>query len=756
MHHRPLRIVSIGGGPAGLYFGIQMKLRDPRHDVLIFERNRPGDTFGWGVVFSATTLGTLEAADPVSYRAITESMAWWDDIDVYYRGGHLRSTGHGFCGLSRVKLLALLRARAAELGCRIVDEREVSPDELAGPPFSEADLILAADGVNSALRTQFADTFQPSFDWRKCKFAWLGSTLRWDAFTFLFRENEHGLFQVHGYPFDDKTSTFIVECREEVWRAAGLDQADEDATIAYMEMLFAEDLKGHHLLRNRTIWRTFPTIRNASWVHGNMVLMGDACHTAHYSIGSGTKLAMEDAIALAQAFDQRPDAAVTDVLAHYEAARRPEVERLQTAAQTSLEWFENDARYLHLPAETFTFSLMTRSKRITWSELQKRDPVLVDRVHRHWHGVQTPPDRPLAPPLFTPLQLRSVTLPNRVVVSPMCQYSAVDGMPSDWHLVHLGSRAVGGAGLVMTEATAMTPDGRITPGCTGIWNDAQVEGWSRVTRFVHEHSRAKIGLQLAHAGRKAACHRPWEEGGKPLTGAEAWPLVAPSAIAWDEASQVPHALDEGEIATMVSLYEERAERALAAGFDLLELHFAHGYLMSTFLSALTNRREDRYGGSLENRLRFPIEAIRATRRAWPAHLPLSVRISATEWAEGGLSDADRVRIARAFVENGADILDVSAGGVVPWQKPVYGRMFQVPFSDQIRNEANVRTMTVGNIQDGDQGNTILAAGRADLVVLARGHLADPYFTLHAAAEQGWDEQPWPVQYLAAKPRRRKG
>lgn len=789
-----MKIACIGGGPAGLYFSILMKKRDPRHEIDVYERNRINDTFGWGVVFSDETLGIFEQADAESLAEIRRHFAYWSDIDVFFRGERIRSTGHGFCGMARVKLLQILEARALALGVRVHHQVEVS--DLA--PYRGADLILACDGVNSRVRELYAPVFKPSLDWRKCKFTWLGAAMKLPAFTFIFKENEHGLFQVHAYPFDDGTSTFIVECREEVWKKAGLDKADEAATVAYMERLFAEFLGGAKLLSNRSLWRTFPTIRNERWHHENIVLAGDAVHTAHFSIGSGTKLAMEDAIELARCLEERQGQPVPEILAEYEKRRRPEVERLQKTAQTSLEWFENTQRYMSMTPLQLTFSLMTRSKSITYDNLKLRDPELVRRVTEEWtrnSGLRpggagggsfgqdakapagkmpappvsdAPPDvksvsdrlkrvkdkeaAEIPPPLFTPFTLRGCTLQNRIVVSPMCMYSCTDGMPNDWTLVHLGSRAIGGAGLVIAEATAVCPEGRITPGCAGIWRDEHVPAWKRVVDFAHAHSAAKIGLQIAHAGRKASCQRPWE-GGKPLTQG-AWQTLAPSALAYDTGYPPPREMTPADIDRLKADFVAAARRALAAGFDWLELHCAHGYLLNSFISALTNRRTDAYGGSLENRLRLPLEILREVRQVW-TDKPLSVRISTTEWAEGGLSDSDRVFIARGLVEYGADIIDCSAGGVVPHQKPVYGRMFQVPFSDQIRHEARVPTMAVGNIVSADQCNTILAAGRADLCMMARAHLADAYFGLHAAEAYGVDVH-WPNQYLAAKPRRRKG
>ncbi|CAG0955094.1 anthraniloyl-CoA monooxygenase [Planctomycetaceae bacterium] len=773
-----MKIACIGGGPFGLYFSILMKKADPSHEITVYERNKLDDTFGWGVVFSDETLGGFEAADAESMAEVRRNFAYWSDIDVFFKGEKIRSTGHGFCGLARVKLLQILEARAVKLGTKV--EHLVEVTDLAR--FKDADLIVACDGVNSRVRDMYAQTFKPSLDWRKCKFCWLGLSRKLPAFTFIFKENEHGLFQVHAYPFDDKTSTFIVECREEVWKKAGLDKADEAATVAYMEKLFAEDLQGAKLLTNRSLWRTFPTIRNERWHHENVVLVGDAVHTAHFSIGSGTKLAMEDAIELAKCLGDLKGKPVREILSEYEKRRRPEVERLQKTAQTSLEWFENTQRYMGMTPLQLTFALMTRSKSITYDNLRLRDPELVRRVAEEWlggarsrsailpalPGSDAPPDvKPVSdrlkkvspagadvpPPAFAPFSLRGCTLANRIVVSPMCMYSYEDGMPSDWTLVHLGSRAVGGAGLIIAEATAVAPEGRITPGCAGIYRDEHVPAWKRVVDFVHAHSVAKIGLQIGHAGRKASCDLPWK-GGKPLKDG-AWQTVAPSALAYDSGYPVPREMTLGDIAQLRADFTAAAKRALAAGFDWLELHCAHGYLLNSFISALSNKRNDEYGGTLENRMRLPLEILRDVRAVWPADKPISVRLSTTEWAEGGLSDADRVYIARALVGNGADIIDCSAGGVVPHQKPVYGRMFQVPFSDQIRNEGHVPTMAVGNIQNADQCNTILAAGRADLCMLARAHLANPYLALHAAEHYDVDVH-WPNQYLAAKPRRRKG
>lgn len=722
-----MRVAIVGGGPGGLYTGILLKRADPGHDVVIYERNRPGDTFGFGVVFSDATLGGFAEADPVSHAAITAGFAYWNDIDIHWKGERIRSKGHGFAGLARVKLLEILSRRAQELGCdlRFSTEAPADPD---------ADVVVAADGIRSGIRGRFADHFQPQMDWRRCRFIWCGTPRRLESFTFWFKPTVHGMFQVHAYPFDEGHSTFIVECHEDVWRRAGLDRMSEAEGVAWLQQLFAAELDGAPLLSNNSGgWRQFPTIKNRHWVHRNIVLIGDAAHTAHFSIGSGTKLAMEDAIDLVAALGK--PGSVSERLRRYEEGRRPEVDRLQHAAQTSLEWFENTNRYTGLSIEQLAFSLMTRSKRITWKELQARDPELVERT-RHWLHAEIAP-------AFSPLSVRNLTLRNRLVVSPMCQYSAVDGVVNDWHLVHLGARAVGGAGLVMTEATGVEPAGRITLGCAGIWNDAQAEAWARVVHFVKTHSEAAIGMQLAHAGPKGACGRPWE-GGRPLS--DPWTIYAASARAYDEASPLPEELDAAGLARVREAFAAAARRALAVGFDWLELHMAHGYLLNSFLSPCTNLRRDAYGGDIHGRLRFPLEVVDAVRAEWAG--PLAVRISATEWVPEGTTDAERVILGRAFKEHGVDVIDVSAGGVVPEQAPIHGRMFQVGFSDLIRHEAGIRTMAVGNVQDVDQANTVIAAGRADLVAMARPWLADPYLAIHAERDEAMVGA-WPKQYLAA-------
>ncbi|MEZ4314487.1 MAG: bifunctional salicylyl-CoA 5-hydroxylase/oxidoreductase [Polyangiaceae bacterium] len=737
-----MNIVSIGGGPAGLYFAILMKKARPDARIVVHERNRAGDTFGFGVVFSDATMGRLQDADLPTYEAITGHFFHWDDIDIHYRGQVIRSTGHGFAGLSRQTLLTVLEKRAVELGVDLRFESEIASLADVG----EADLILVADGVNSVIRKELEAQFRPSLDFRPNRFVWLGTTKPFEAFTFYFNRTEHGLFQVHAYRYEPGQSTFIVECSEEAYLAAGLDKASEDDTIAYFEKVFEKELDGHKLLKNRSIWRQFPVIRNESWRAGNAVLLGDAAHTAHYSIGSGTKLAMEDAIDLAESLRDRTD--IQEALAAYESARRPTVESLQRAAQVSLEWFESTPRYMDMEPLDFAMSLLTRSLRITHENLKLRDPALIAQVDAAFAERAAEqsgcPRLEGAPPMFTPFKLRGLVIPNRVVVSPMCQYSAEDGTIDDWHLVHLGSRAIGGAGLVLTEMTDVDPEGRITPGCAGMYKEEHVAAWQRLTRFVHKHSHAKIGLQIAHAGRKGATRRMWEGMDQPLeTGG--WPLISASAIPYLPNSPVPRAMDRSDMDRVKVDFVRATQLAAEAGFDMIELHFAHGYLLASFLSPLTNQRTDAYGGTLENRLRYPLEVLSAVRAVWPEDRPISVRISATDWAAKGTTPEDAVIIARALHTTGADIIDVSAGQTVPWAKPQFGRLYQVPFADRIRQEARVPTMAVGAISSYADVNSILAAGRADLCVLARAHLFDPYWTHHAAEKQGV-RLPWPPQY----------
>lgn len=741
-----MNIVCVGGGPGALYFSLLAKKAHPDWRIRVFERNPADVTWGFGVVFSDETMSGFRDADPDTYEAITASFVHWDDIDIHYQGDVIASRGHGFAGMQRLKLLQILEARAKALGVEVVHDVDIkSLDE-----FADADLIVAADGVNSFIRRSRQDAFGTDEVFRPNKFVWLGTAKRFDAFTFYFAETEHGLYRAHCYSYMPGSSTFIVECTEDTWRRAGLDKATEADTIGHCERVFAEQLAGEKLIGNNSMWRSFPRIRNERYYDGNVVLLGDSLHTAHFSIGSGTKLAMEDGIALAGALGKYRR--LDDALAAYQAERQPVVDSLQRAAQVSMEWFEETERYFgQLEPMQFAYALLTRSMRINHDNLALRDPEFIERFDAWFAGralartgAAPHPSGKTPPPLFTPLKLRDMTLDNRVVVSPMCMYSAEDGVVGDWHLVHLGSRAMGGAGLVYAEATAISPEARISPGDTGIWDERHVAAWARITGFIHAHTKAKTCLQLSHAGRKASTRKLWEGMDRPLPEGN-WDVIAPSPLAYAEYCHMPREMSRADMDKILADYVAAAGNAERAGFDMIELHFAHGYLLSTFLSPLTNRRTDEYGGGIENRMRYPLEVFRAVRAAWPAHKPMSVRISATDWKEGGFSHADGVALLTALKEAGCDIVDVSAGQVVADQRPVYGRLFQTPFSTRLRLDAGMATMSVGNIQSFGDANAIIAGGRADLVVIARMHLADPYWTRHAAYQYDWPLE-WPVQY----------
>jgi anthraniloyl-CoA monooxygenase len=743
-----MKIAIIGGGPAGLYAAILLKKQRPAAEITVYERNRADDTFGFGVVFSDATLDNFEKYDPPSYRRITQEFAYWDDIAVHFRGTVHRVGGNGFCGCSRRKLLLILQERARELGVSLQFETEIEDDSR----FAEADLIVLADGINSRFREKHLNHFEPEVDVRSNVFAWMGSTRPLDAFTFIFQETEWGPFIAHAYQYEAGRSTWIFETDLATFERAGLTGLNEKQSADRMAEVFGWFLGGHPLLTNRSMWRNFPMIRSKRWIKDNMVLLGDAKATAHFSIGSGTKLAMEDAIALADAMAQAPS--VGAALEHYEQGRREEVEKTQHAADVSLVWFEHVDRFWDFDPVQFAFGVMTRSKAITYDNLTLRAPDFVAEVDKAFarqvraRGFDVDVDKPLAP-MFQPMRLREMRIANRAVVSPMCMYSAKEGVPTDFHLVHYGSRAIGGAGLIFTEMTCVSRDARITPGCTGLWNDEQEAAWRRIVDFVHANSVAKFCLQLGHAGRKGATKLMWDGMDRPLKEG-GWDIVAASPIPYFPDSQMPREMDRAAMETVKAAFVQAVERGERCGFDMLELHCAHGYLLASFISPLTNRRTDEYGGPIQNRLRYPLEVFEAMRSAWPSHKPMSVRISATDWAEGGITGDDAVKIARAFAGAGVDLVDVSTGQTVRDAQPVYGRMFQTPFSDQVRNEARVATMCVGNITSADQVNTILAAGRADLVALGRPHLVDPTFTLKAAAWYGADEVFCPPQYLPGK------
>jgi anthraniloyl-CoA monooxygenase len=746
-----MRIACLGGGPAGLYFSILMKKARPDWDITVVERNRPDDTFGWGVVFSDKTMGAFREADPPVVDAIEGAFRHWDDIDVFFKGRKFTSGGHGFCGIGRKKLLEIFQARAQSLGVTMEFERDVrDPDEYA----RAYDLVVGSDGVHSVTRTRHEAHYNPRIITGKCRFIWLGTRKKLDAFTFAFKETEWGWFNLHAYRFDEEWSTFIVETPEETWAKHGIDRMDPAESIAFCEGLFADLLDGNPLvsnarhLRGSAVWLKFNRVLCERWFKDNTVLIGDAAHTAHFSIGSGTKLAMEDAIALARMLAST-DGGISMRLAMYQVERELEALRLQSAARNRMTWFEDIARYVGLEPEQFVFSLLTGSQRVSHANLKLRDPGYVRSVNR-WFASQSGLGAVEVPPMFTPFRLREMTLANRVVVSPMCMYSAKDGLPGEFHRVHYGNLARGGAGLVFTEMTDVTPDGRISPGCTGFWSDDHTSAWKRVLDAARANGPAKFAMQLGHAGRKGSTRLSWEGADLPLTEGN-WEIMAPSPLPYIKGvSQTPRVMTRAHMDAVRDAFVTATQRAHEAGFDMVELHAAHGYLLSSFLSPLTNQRDDEYGGSLENRCRFPLEVFTAMRAAWPAEKPMSVRISAHDWVPGGNTPVEATEIARRFKDAGADILHVSSGQVSKDERPVYGRMFQVPFSDRIRNEVGVPTIAVGNITEADHVNTILAAGRADLCALARAHLADPFWTLHAAAQQGYRGVTWPKQYAAGE------
>jgi anthraniloyl-CoA monooxygenase len=750
-------VLCIGGGPAGLYFALLVKKQTPATRVLVLERNQAADTFGWGVVLSDQTLANLRAADAPSATQIGEAFNHWDDIEVFFKERSVRSSGHGFCGIGRQRLLAILQARCAALGVELIFAREASDDQALAVEY-DADLIVACDGLNSRIRSRYAEAFKPEIDLRQCRFVWLGTRQRFSAFTFAFERTEHGWFQAHAYQFDADTSTFIIETPESVWQAHGLDQCEQPEAIAFCERLFARYLDGNALmsnashLRGAAIWIRFPRVICQSWVHHisvqgkqvPVVLMGDAAHTAHFSIGSGTKLALEDAMDLAQAL--RTEFPLADALQHYQARRSMEVLKIQNAARNSTEWFEHVDRYAGMEIEQFAYSLLTRSQRISHENLRLRDGAWLQGYESWFAKGQA------VPPMLTPLTVRGLTLKNRIVVSPMATYSAQAGEVNDFHLVHLGARALGGAGLVFVEMTSPTEEGRITPACTGLWTDAQATALQRVVQFIHTQTDAKAALQVGHSGAKGSTQVGWEASDEPLLAGN-WPLLAASAIPYGPNNQIPRAMVPADMQRIVASFVAATQRAARIGFDWLELHCAHGYLLSGFICPLSNHRLDAYGGTLENRCRFPLEVFIAMRAVWPSDRPMSVRISAHDWAPGGNTDDDAVTIARLFKAAGADMIDVSSGQTTRAARPVYGRMYQTPFSDRIRNEVGIQTIAVGAISEADHANSIIAAGRADLCAIARPHLTNPAWTLHEAAALQSQAVAWPKQYWSGRDQR---
>lgn len=745
-------IAVIGGGPAGLYFAISLKLRNPSTNITIIERNKANDTFGWGVVLSDETLSNLENNDTVSAKYIRENFAYWDDIALHHQGKKMLSTGHGFCGIGRKKLLIILQKRALELGIKLNFESEA---ETAASYMKQYDIVVAADGLNSKTRNEFDNVFKPDVDMRTCQFVWLGTHQKFDdAFTFIFEKTKHGWVWAHAYQFDNDTATFIVECSQQTFDAFGFATLSQQESISICEDIFKNHLGNNELMTNAnhirgSAWIRFPRVLCDNWYHKNIVLLGDSSATAHFSIGSGTKLALESAIALAKHIDAEDN--TTEAFKKYENERKLEVFRLQSAARNSVEWFEDVERYLDLDPVQLNYSLLTRSQRISHENLRERDPLWLESAEK-WFQEQAGDTKvkTVRAPMFAPFKLRDMKLSNRIVVSPMAQYKAKDGCPTEWHFVHYAERAKGGAALVYTEMTCISPEGRITPGCPGLYAPEHENQWQKLTKFIHEETSAKICCQIGHSGRKGSTQLGWEKMDAPLKENN-WPTLSASPVPWSSENPIPKELDESDMKLVIDEFISATKMANRAGFDMIELHAAHGYLISSFISPKSNIRRDKYGGSLHNRMRFPLQVFKAMREAWPESKPMSVRISATDWLESeGVTPDEAVSIAKMFSEQGADIIDVSAGQTSIDANPVYGRMFQTPFSDRIRNEAKIQTMAVGNIYEADHVNSILMAGRADLVCLARPHLSDPYWTLHSAAANGDREMKWPLPYEAGR------
>lgn len=750
-----MKIVCLGGGPASLYFSILMKKANPEHEITVVERGQRDSTWGFGVVFSDDTLKGFMGADTHTYKRIVEQFAYWDGINVLMKGKQVKSRGHGFCGMSRLKLLNIFHDYCDELGIELAFDTDIT--DLSQLQMEKYDLVVAGDGISSIIREEFKEQFGTSVDMRPNRFCWLATSLPLDDFTFIFKENEHGWWWVHAYRYEEGTTTWIVECSEETWHNSGMDKATEADTKAFLETLFAEELQGHPLITNRSVWRNFPVIRNEKLHYKNIVLLGDAVRSAHFSIGSGTKLAMEDAISLANCFQRHRDD-VQQALTAYQEIRKPEADRLQRTAVTSLSWFEHIDRYARIQdIEQFTFNMMVRSKRVTYENLRLRDPEYIASVDS-WFAQQVQNatgfndidcDNPVTP-IFQPFNIGQMRVENRIALSAMCQYCADDGVPNDWHLVHYGARGLGGVGLLHTEMICISPGARITPGCAGIWNDRQTEKWQQIVDFIHTNSKAKVCAQIGHAGRKGATCKPFAGGADQPLAENGWEILAPSALPYLPHSQIPREVTPKDMDDIINDFVNAAINADRAGFDMVEVHLAHGYLLSGFISPVTNRRDDEYGGPIAQRMKFPLRVIDAVRGVWPDHKPLSVRISATDWVEDGLSRQDMLSLASALKEHKIDIINVSTGQVTKDEDPIYGRMFQAPFADQIRNEIGIPTLVAGNITSADQCNTLIAAGRTDLVALGRPIMNEPQFVLNAAAHYGYKKQFWPPQYLSGK------
>ena len=731
-----MKITVIGGGPGGLYFSILTKKARPDWEITVYERNKPDDSFGFGVVFSDETLSEFLKRDMQSYDLIRSNFAYWDDIIIARDGQSVNIAGNGFCGCSRKKLLQLLHQRCLEEGIKLHFEQNIN--DLS--QFSNSDIIVACDGIGSQIRTQFQEQFGTKTTLKQNRFVWCGSTKPLDAFTYFFRNTEHGLIVAHSYQYEPGMSTWIFECSNETWEKHGFEISNEADTIAKIEKIFAQELDGHSLITNKSHWRLFPHVTNEKWYHKNIVLLGDAKATAHYSIGSGTKLAMDSAIGLSDAVLANPND-VQAAFQQYEKSRRNTVEMIQHAALVSLDWFENMDRNNQHPFYQFAFGCMTRSKKVTFENLKLRDESFTNKVLEEFNDNCNINNKNQSA-AFSTFRLRDLQLQNRIVMSSMGQYSAINGLVNDWHFQHYTSRAIGGLGLIMTEMTAVSETGRITLGCTGIYNENQIIEWKRITNFIHQNTQTKIGIQLGHSGRKGATKKPWEENDLD----EKWELLSASAIPFNEKFTTPKEMTLSDMDLICSQFVQATKNAAEADFDIIELQAHHGFLLASFLSPLTNIRNDEFGGSIENRLKFPLRVFTEMRNVFPKEKPMSVRISATDWAENGITEEDVIAIATAFKNAGADIINVSSGNTVANQKPQTGRMWQVPFSDTIRNTVHIPTITAGNITDIDQINTIILNGKADLVALGKPLLLDANFVRNAQAYEQFQPDDIPNQY----------
>jgi anthraniloyl-CoA monooxygenase len=739
-----MKVVCVGADPAALYLGILLKRQDPSHSVSFLLESGRRTTWLPSSLVCNPLKRRLKLADPEVAAAANVEVATFDRVELDTGDRRFETRGLAYASVRTAGLTEALKAIAIGLGCEFL---QCDADAIF-PRLESADLVVGADGDGSRVWRPTGSNATQHDVGTNLHFGCESPSSR-DSLRYSFRETPSGFFHAVTWPHAGGSTT-IIEAPAEAIHVAGLLNADADAIFAWCRDLFAEELDGASPAS--TTWERSVTVRNPNWRHGKFVPLGQAAYTTHFSVGLDIRSGLDDAQALAALLATH--ASVDDALTAFDAARRPKAESLQRAASASQGWFEHAGEHMGLPFEQFVFSLLTASMRITYARIEKAAPELVRSVDALIAPASDGSNRP-PPPMFAPITLRGVTIPNRVVVSPMCMYSAKDGTVNDWHVVHLGSRAVGGAGLVISEMTDVLPEGRISLHCAGMYAPEHVDAWRRVTDFIHAHSPAKVAVQLAHAGRKGSLTRSWE-GHRSLGEAANWEILAASAIPFADGRQTPRAMNRADMDKVRDAFARAAEMSDAAGFDMIELHFAHGYLISSFISPAANKRTDEYGGSLENRMRFPLEVFNAVRAAWPQHKPISTRISSVDWVDGGTTVDDAIEIARMLHEAGNDILAVSSGGVVSAQPAVGGRVYQASLSDRIRNALGIPTMTVGGIVSHGDINTIIAAGRADMCALGRGSLENAYFVRHAARDQNFTGLHWPSQYRRAGEVRLRG